>query len=243
MAGLRAVVRTSALVGAAVLIGEGLAAVLEPAPDLPEFDASGLVGTGEPRFRWLVLGDSTTTGPGLASADEIWIRQLAARHVEHGAIEVLSLAVGGSTTRDVLADQIPLVQGQFEWAFVAAGGNDVLRGVPAGFYERNLESIVDALRDHADNICLMGVGDVGTIPRLRWPLETVVMKRSRNLDRAAGRVAARQDVSKADHFAYRHAFLDPSIFSADRFHPNAEGHRVWADAIDEVIRPALARPA
>lgn len=243
MAGVRSVVGTVSLVGAAILIGEGLAAILEPAPDLPQFDASGLVGGTEASSRWLVLGDSTTTGPGLSGPDEIWIRQLASRFADRGPIEIESLAVGGSIARDVLEEQLPRVAGFFNWAFVAVGGNDVLRGIPATAYERNLEAIVTGLRPHAENVCLMGVGDVGTIPRLRWPLDTVVMRRSMSLDRAAGRVADRTGVIKANHFAHRHAFLDPAIFAADRFHPNATGHRVWADAIEEVMRPAVARSA
>lgn len=230
--------RKSALLGAGILIGEGLLAIAEPVPELEEFDAGGLIGSG-PTVRWLALGDSTTTGPGLEGPDELWIRQLARRYADSFTIEIVSLAVGGSTTADVLAGQIPRVEGHFDIAFVAAGSNDVLRSIPGPIVRRNLRRIVESLEPSADTIVLMGVGDLGTIPRLRWPLNTVVRLRGASVDRITSRVATRTGTAKVDHWQFRDHFDDPAFFSIDRFHPTSDGHRVWADAVDLVVRPLM----
>lgn len=230
--------RKSALLGAGILIGEGLLAIAEPVPELEEFDASGSIGSG-PTVRWLALGDSTTTGPGLEGPDDLWIRQLAHRYSDSFTIEIVSLAVGGSTTADVLGSQIRLVEGHFDIAFVAAGSNDVLRSIPGPVVRRNLMRIVEALGPSADTIVLMGVGDLGTIPRLRWPLKSVIRLRGASIDRITHKVAGRTGTVKVDHWQFRDHFDDPAVFSTDRFHPTSDGHRVWADAVDLVVAPLM----
>jgi lysophospholipase L1-like esterase len=230
--------RTSALLGAGILIGEGLLAIAEPVPELEEFDASGSIGSG-PKVRWLAVGDSTTTGPGLDGPDDLWIRQLARRHQDFFSIEIVSLAVGGSTTADVLTSQITQVRGHFDIAFVAAGSNDVLHSIPGPIVRRNLIRIVEALEPCTDTIVLMGVGDLGTIPRLRWPLNSVIRLRGASIDRITNDVAARTGALKVDHWQFRDHFDDPAVFAVDRFHPTSDGHRVWADAVDLVVAPLM----
>ena len=82
------------------------------------------------------------------------------------------------------------------------------------------------------------MGDLGTIPRFRPPLSWVMTARARQADAAHRRVAERFDVPKVRVFeATATAFRkDPStMFSADRFHPSAAGHRLWAEAAGAAI--------
>lgn len=235
---LRAVTvfRTAALAGVGLLAGQYLLAVLEPVPKLDEYDASGIVGSGPLNRRWLAVGDSTTTGAGLTGPDEIWIRQLATRF--SGSTEILSLALGGATASSVLRDQVPRMNGRFDVAFLAVGSNDALRGVPASVFRRRLQEIVRHLQHHAGAIVVMGVGDLGTIPRLRRPLSRLMALYGAKLDSAAAEVSAAANLLKVDHCQYADHFSDPSIFSLDRFHPTATGHRLWADAVEGTLRHA-----
>ncbi len=231
-------IRSAALAGTGLLAAEMLLAILEPVPELPEFDASGRVGAGPPDRRWLALGDSTTTGPGLDTAEDIWITQLARRQGQ--TIDIVSLAKGGATSSSLLRDQIPHISGQFDLAFIAVGSNDALRGISTNRFRANLEEIVRAVRHHSRCTMLMGVGDLGTIPRLRQPLSRLMTARAARIDRVATDISAAEGILKADHWAFRNSFQDPEIFSVDRFHPTAAGHTVWADAVDLALGAAFA---
>lgn len=222
-------------VGAALtLLGQVLYAVLRPVPFQPEFDASGLVGSGTPAQRWIVLGDSTTTAPGVEGPDDIWVRQLASRF--DVPIEIVSLAVGGSRARDIVRDQLdPALSTRADIAFVSVGANDVLKGVSLAEFTANLDEIVRRLTRVHDLVVLSGVGDLATIPRLHRPLSDVVRRRGRVFDRVSAAVAERYGAAKVDNWATAPHFRQPGMFSADMLHPTPAGHTVWADAVEATI--------
>jgi lysophospholipase L1-like esterase len=229
----------SALAGAAVLAGEVLYAVRRPLPSFSGFDASFETGDpSKPRLRMVALGDSTMTGPGLDDPDHIWLRVLARRLGADYHVDLVSLAVGGARSHEVLVGQVPrAVELEADVALISVGGNDVLRGVPVRTFERNLEAIAAAMVVTTGAVVLMGVGDIGTIPRFPAPLNQVARLSGKMADRVHARVAARYGLHKLDHWGESaEAFRDPGVFSADLFHPNARGHQVWAD----VAFPAVA---
>lgn len=220
------------------LVGQILYAVLRPVPYQPEFDASGLVGSGEATQRWLVLGDSTTTAPGVGGPDDIWVRQLAARF--DFPVEIVSLAVGGSRARDVVREQLDrAVATRADIAFVSVGANDVLKGVSLADFTAHLDEIVRRLTEVHDMVVVSGVGDLATIPRLRRPLSDAVRRRGRVFDRVSAAIAERYGAAKVDNWATAARFREPGMFSPDLFHPTPAGHTIWADAVEAVIRPKL----
>jgi lysophospholipase L1-like esterase len=239
---LRGILATAATI-AAILAAEVAAAVLRPVPHQPEFDASGTVGTGAVRHRWLVLGDSSITAPGVAGPGDIWVRRVATARSGSGSIEITSLAVGGSCARHVRDEQIPRIPGDvtYDVVFVSVGANDVLKGEPLWRHRRALEDIVSRLTDRHGLIVLSGVGDLATIPRLTWPLDRIVGARAGRFDAEAQAIAERWGAAKVDHWATTApAFRsDPTVFSADFFHPNARGHEIWANAVDDLLNRAL----
>lgn len=228
--------------GAVVVAGQALAALLWPVPRFEEFDASGRVGSAERHWRWVVVGDSTTTGPGVSGPDDIWVRQLAERFCQDRSVDIISLAVGGARSRDVLRDQLDrAVSVPADIAFVSVGANDVLKGVPAREFAHNLDVIVRRLAEAHSLVVVSGVGDLGTIPRLYSPFRDIVRRRGRRFDLVATSVANRHGVAKVDQWTLTAPPFrsTPGVFSADLFHPTAIGHRIWADAVEATIRPRL----
>lgn len=218
-----------------------------PAARQPEFDASFQVadGQGDP-LRAVAVGDSTLTAPGLTRPDDIWIRavirDLAASTGR--PVELRSLAVGGSTSRDVLRDQLPAALAfRPQLAFVSVGANDLIRGIPAVRLSRNLDQIVGALRGRGAEVVLSGVGDLGTIPRLAPPLRQMASRLGRRGDRLHGAVAERHGAIKADQWRWAAGEFGTrrDVWSSDRFHPSAAGHDIWARTCWEVVEPLCAR--
>ena len=232
-----------AALGGAALAAEALYAGRRDLPTFEGFDASAEIGDpAKPPLRILVVGDSATTGPGLSDPDEIWIRVLAARLSDRFFVRITSLAVGGARSADVLTGQVPAaIDRDADMTFVAVGVNDMLRGVPLAVYETNLDAIVVALKPFTRLLVVVGMGDLGTIPRLLTPLDLIVRRRGRQGDMVAARVAERRGVVKPNMWALttQQFRTNPAIWAPDLFHPSAVGHRVWADAAWVTIEPYL----
>jgi lysophospholipase L1-like esterase len=232
-----------AAAGVATLWGEAMYAVHRALPTVTGHDPSGVVGDPtRPEITVLLLGDSTLTGSGLESPDDIWVHQMAHRLRERWRIRLVSVATGGARTAEVLDDQVPrALDVDADLAIVSTGANDVLHVTPLGQVERNLAAIVEQLLTVVPVVVLTGVGDVGNVPRVPFPLSLVARARSRAVDAVHERVAAHfDDVEKLPVGAMNAGFsrsLD--LFAPDWFHPSRAGHTIWADAATPVVAEAL----
>lgn len=240
----RSTLTTGALAGFAVLAGELAYAVRRPLPTFEGFDLSGTFGDPAlPTLRLTVLGDSTITGPGLDDVDHTFVRVIAHALEDRFCVELTSFAVGGARSLNVLQNQVPAaVELDSDITMISVGGNDVMRAVPVRVFERNLEAIVAAMKTVSKEVVLMGVGDIGTVPRFPQPLGRVATLTGRVADRVHGRVAQRQGVAKVDHWGWSaEAFRGPGMFSPDLFHPSPAGHRVWAETVLPEVEAAIER--
>ncbi|MGQ0804773.1 MAG: SGNH/GDSL hydrolase family protein, partial [Actinomycetota bacterium] len=235
--------------GAAALAAMGVQAWYAGHRALPRFgdlDPSGTFGAvGAPEVRIALIGDSTVTGPGLDGPDDLWMRQVARRLARDYRVSVRSHAVGGARARDVLMYQVrAAMQDAPDVAIVSVGANDALRRIRIRRFEAELTAIVNALRDAGATVVLAGVGDVGTAPRLPFPLKVIVSERSRAADRVHTRVAARLEgvvkvpIAELSNDLFRRS---PELFCADLFHPNRAGHEVWVDAAYPVLEEVVAQ--
>ena len=231
--------------GAAVAVVAGQLAwtIWRPLPTFTDLDPSGFEGPedGVP-LRILVLGDSSCTGSGLHDPLDIWLRVLARMLGDHGyRVEIVSFAIGGSKAADLVADQLePALAAGGDVAIVSVGGNDALRGVRLGAFEAALETVVAELSDAIETVALSGVGDIGTVPRLSPMLAAAARRRGRAMNTIHHLVAERHGALVADQWAWAaERFRDRTVFSPDLFHPNAIGHRVWAEVAYELLAPVL----
>ncbi len=231
--------------GVATLGAEAVYAVRRSLPSVTGHDPSGVIGDrSRPEVTVLLLGDSTITGSGLESPDDIWIRQVAARLGDRWRFRLVSLARGGARTHEVLAEQLPeALKHRADLVMVSAGANDVLFVTPLKRVERALMEIVDALGEVAPEVLLTGVGDLGNVPRVPFPLRLLASSRSRAVDRIHALVANRFEYAgKVSAGAMNSRFTrDLSLFSSDWFHPSRAGHEIWADAVAPMVEAALER--
>jgi lysophospholipase L1-like esterase len=215
-----------------------------PLPRFTDLDVDGVFGTEHgPEVRLAILGDSTVTGTGLDDPADLWVRQAVDRLTDLLRIRVRNHAAGGARARDVLAQQVDTaVVWRPDVALVSVGANDALRRVRIARFEAELRAIVESLRSAGAVVVLAGVGDVGTAPLLPFPLRVVVSERSRVADRIHARVAAAYDgvvkvpVAEETTETFRRR---SDLFCDDLFHPNRNGHQVWADAAFPVLQRAL----
>ena len=229
----------------AALAAEVAWVVHRPLPSLEGIDASGRAGPDEAApLRLVVLGDSTTTGPGLAQAEQIWLRRaLAGLDLSHG-IEVRSLALGGSRVADVLRRLPEVWPLEPDAVVVAVGSNDAIHGTASRRFARDLDRLVGELHARVGALAVANVGDLGTLERVPPPLTALLTLRSRVISRRIEDVVTAHpgtvllDVSAADR-----AFRKGGVFGADLFHPNELGHDLWAAAAEPGLGELVAMAA
>lgn len=236
----------SAIVGGAALLGGQVAyAALRQFPPCDDLDPSGVFGDpGSPELNIAVLGDSTVTGQGLESVDDSWPRVVANRLSDRYRIVLRSYAVGGSKSRDVLEDQVPDASlDRHDVAIISVGSNDILRMTPIWKLEQRLDSIVKEMRQVSNCVILFGIGDLGSIPRLPYPLDVLASGSGHVADWVHRRVAERNGIAKIDQWALTTEAFNSGLhmFAADLFHPSPAGHLAWAEAALDAIEAELAR--
>jgi lysophospholipase L1-like esterase len=235
-----------AVVGGAVLLAEALYALLRPVPELAEFDPSIELGDpGDSTLRVAVLGDSSVTAPGVATAEEIWVSRVAERLAETRHVVLRSFALGGARASDLIANQLqPALDFGPDLVFLSVGANDALKGVPIWRFERRLDHLVSAFTGTGATVIQSGVGDLGTIPRLYPPLRNLMSFRALAFDRAHRRVAWRHGSTVVtqrtdDHHVW---YEDRGLWAEDLFHVSAAGHERWAGVTLEALGPLFGDP-
>ncbi len=236
--------RRGAVAGTVLVAGQIAHAALRNLPYLEGLDPSVAVGDNAlPRLRMLIVGDSTVTAPGLADPDESWPRLVAHHLTTRYNVELTSLAVGGARSQDVLEKQVPEAKmSRWDITIVSVGSNDVLHLVPIWRYARRLDRIAEQLEMCSKAVILFGVGDLGSIPRLPFPVDRIASMAGRIADWGHRRTAERHRLPKVDQWRLTTAAFNSGVhmFAPDLFHPSAMGHRAWADALIPTVEEAIA---
>lgn len=207
--------------------------------DLPSYtnqDPSGSFGdSANPTLRIVALGDSSITAPGVEPLDDCFVRRVALHLTDRYFVDLINVAVGGSKSRDVLDEQVEeaLKHGP-DVALVSVGANDALRGTPVSRYEHELDQIFGRLHPHVGAIVVMGVGDLGTVPRLPASVRGIATWRSKLFDDAVERAVSEYPrITKSDNWSGPDQFAsrDLALFAGDQFHASAQGHAVFAERV------------
>jgi lysophospholipase L1-like esterase len=226
-----------------MLGAEALYAILHPAPRQEEFDPSGVFGNpSHPPYRVVVIGDSSVTAPGVAGPQEIWVSRVCAQIAKDRHVTLKSFAVSGSRAEDLLRDQLrPAIETRPDMVLVSVGANDCIHGVPLRVFEQRLDELVAALMDTGALVILSGVGDIGTIPRLKPPLRNLMTRRSARFNRVHEMIAERHGAHVVPHRRDNPTiwYSDRGLWSADLFHVSGSGHAIWADSTWRTIEPLL----
>ena len=199
----------------------------------PPLDLDGRVGTGSGApLRVVWLGDSTAAGVGVDEPDDA-LANVVARALGR-PVDLEVRAVSGARIGDVVDDQAPVpAELEADVVFVSVGANDVTHLTSRDDFRDRYRSLLDRLGG-AEEIVLLGVPDMGAIPRLAQPLRAVAGLRGRELDEVVREVAAESGatyvpIAAATGPAFR---AQPErLFAADDYHPSASGYRLWADAV------------
>ncbi|RKN46372.1 SGNH/GDSL hydrolase family protein [Micromonospora endolithica] len=181
-------------------------------------------------MRWrsyVAVGDSFTEGMDDAYPDGSYRgwADLVATRLAAGVgpdFRYANLAIRGRLFPGVVAEQVPAaVAMKPDLISFAAGGNDVLRRSfdPDALVTR-FDDVVKRLRSGGADVVLFRFADV----MARLPGQRLVAPRIELLNQAVGETAQRHGAILVDLYA-DDTFLNPMLWSTDRLHLSAAGHR------------------
>ncbi|MFD7640019.1 SGNH/GDSL hydrolase family protein [Kitasatospora sp. NPDC059795] len=189
------------------------------------------------------LGDSTAAGLGVQRAQETPGALLASglASVAERRVRLLNVAKSGARSGD-LASQVERALPHLpDIAVLMIGANDVTRHAPAARSVRELGEAVGRLVAAGCEVVVGTCPDLGTIKPVRPPLRWVARRLSRQLAAAqtiavveAGGRTVSVGSLLGPEFATR-----PELFSADRYHPSAQGYATASMAMLPSVCAAL----
>ncbi|HXH79579.1 GDSL-type esterase/lipase family protein [Nocardioides sp.] len=184
--------------------------------------------------RLAVLGDSIAWGQGAARERDRLAPRLADGLALCGLeVDVQVFAVPGARSSG-LASQ---VRAALAWspslAVVVIGANDLTHRAPVADAVQALAAAVRRLREADVEVVVAPAPDLSSVPHVPAFLRDAVRAAGESLrqHQVAAVVEAGGHVADADQRASRAFAGDPSLFSADRFHPSSAGYAVIADAL------------
>jgi acyl-CoA thioesterase I len=180
---------------------------------------------------WVALGDSTAQGLGALGPRGGYVGQALhqLRRRTGQPWRVLNLSVSGALTRDVLANQIPLLPEAPDLVTCGIGANDVLYSTPARLFS-DMRAVLAAVPERTVVLDLpLPAGFWGIVGRISVPYVT-------RINRVIHEAARERELSVAEVSAH---FTAPwaGKFASDNFHPSQDGYRDWTRAVLAAISP------
>ena len=199
--------------------------------------------------RYVAIGDSYTIGTSVepdARFPNQLVGLLAAAGLELDL--VANLGVNGYTSADLMRDELPALENlRPEFVTVLIGVNDVVQGVPAEAYERNVATSLAALlaRLPPRRIVAVAIPDYTATPAgadYGDPDDQHDAIVTNNTIMA--RLSAARGVAFVDIFDISlEADDDRSLVADDDLHPSGEQYRRWVERIAPVAAERLGRSA
>ncbi len=191
--------------------------------------------------RLALLGDSIAWGQGASRDRERLgprlVDGLAVRGVD---VELATYAVPGARSAGLAAQVDAALRWSPQLAVVVIGANDLTHREPVDRAVAALADAVRRLRAAGSEVVVAPAPDLSAVPHVPPYLRDVVRAAGDVLrERQSAAVLAEGGrVADGDQRASRAFGTDPSLFSADRFHPSSAGYAVIADAMLPAVEAA-----
>ena len=198
-------------------------------------------------LRYVALGDSYTIGTSVEPAERWPNLLVAALDDAPLSLELVgNIAVNGYSSRDVIDLELPqLAELRPDFVTLLIGVNDVVQGVSAEMYRRNVTSILDdlAARVGAERILVVTTPDYTVTPAggdFGDPVRQSAGIRAFN--EILTTTASSRGILVVDiHDLSLHAATNPSLVARDGLHPSGAQYALWVKRILPAVETLLGR--
>jgi acyl-CoA thioesterase-1 len=191
---------------------------------------------------YVALGDST--GAGVGARNGGYVARLFKRLEERRPrSRLVNVCVSGSTTEDVLRDQ--LERGVAEkpgLVTLGIGINDIGHGFTLEQFSRNYERILSTLKEKTRAaVVVTNIPDISSAPIIPVPMRNQYQQQIVQFNKKLEEIAARYGVPVFDVYTITERELPshPEYFSSDGFHPSDDGYELWAEKMWPTLAGAI----
>ena len=210
-----------------------LPVIAQPLSEAQKHNASGRqdsTKTTEERKAILFLGNSLTAGYGL-DPEQAFPALIQQKIDSLGwAFEAVNAGLSGETSSGGLRRLNWLMRRKIAVLVLALGGNDGLRGIPPELTRQNLQQIIERTREKNPGVRIVLAG-MEAPPNMGEEYT----RQFRDLYR---KLAQTNDAALIP-FLLKDVAGIPELNLPDGIHPTAEGHRIVAEHVWEVLGPVL----
>ena len=193
-------------------------------------------------LRLALLGDSIAYGIGAARPEDALAPRLAAVLSALGLdVQTQVEAVPGARSSGLKAQVDRVLPWQPDVVVVVIGANDLTRSVPVEKAVAALRAAVVRLRQAGAQVVLAPAPDLSVVPHVPAAARELVRATSLQLRRAQLEAVREEGGQAADADTARAFAADPSLFSADRFHPSSAGYALIAQALTPYVVAAATQ--
>ena len=188
---------------------------------------------------YVALGDSTGVGQGARQGgyvDRMFRKVVLQRTGSH----LVNLCVSGSTTSDVLGEQLDEgIQANPDLVTLGVGINDIGHGLTLSEFAQNYQTILERLKKETQAVVIVSnIPDISSGPRIPAEMRRQYQQTIVDFNMKLEQIARSTGAIVFDIYTITHEELPshPEYFSGDGFHPSDAGYELWA----EKMWPTLA---
>ena len=196
---------------------------------------------------YAALGDSTVEGQGATRRDASYVGRLHERlRTRYPGARVVNYGIGGSTSTDVLADQVRRAVGAVpDLVTISVGPNDITTRIPVAKFEHQIGEILTILGRETRAVVVVNLlPDIAVTPRFRSSdVRDVLGRQTVLFNEALGRQARAHGAEVVDLYtvSQREVPARPELLSDDGYHPSDAGYARWAELMWEGISARIPR--
>lgn len=216
----------------------------KPLPNPNAFDKYQIINNKARKDGSLVyaaLGDSLTAGIGVSSFDQTYVYRLAQTLSKDGNITLYDLGIPGAKTEDVIKKELPLVQSlRPNYVSLLIGLNDAMSLESPSTFRQNYQVILSSLNSlGTTKVIVISIPALSSAKTLYPPYNFLMGWRIRQFNSIISQLVKGKNYTYVDLYkATKTDFdKDPSLYSADNFHPGFRGYKIWGDVIDGYLNP------
>jgi acyl-CoA thioesterase-1 len=199
----------------------------ESAPQKQEEAKGNPIDSSTKKKNILFFGNSLTAGYGVDPSEAypaLIQDKIDSLHLNY---KIINAGVSGETTSDGNSRIDWILKQPIDIFVLELGGNDGLRGIPLSVTEKNLQSIIDKVKAKYPEVKIILEGI--QIPPNMGPDYTTKFKE------IYPRLASENKIELIP-FLLKGVGGDPKLNQRDGIHPTAEGHKIVAENVWEVLK-------
>lgn len=191
---------------------------------------------------YVALGDSTGVGQGARYGGYV-DRLFRTLVIKRPGSRLINLCVSGSTTVDVIRDQLDEgIAAKPDLVTLGVGINDIGHGLSLQQFVKNYQAILERLKRETQAVVILtNIPDISSGPRIPLSMRSQYQQEIIEFNQKLQDIANSLGAIVFDVYTITHEQLPshPEYFSADGFHPSDDGYELWAEQMWPTVEAVI----